>query len=209
MIFELVRQSPNPRSPIEYDESVLKFYDEEFYPGIKDKFLIEAGTYCKLRDESESCTKMLRIKNSVELELKSTFSDMAGVQVLLMSSVGSRTHLLAESDVDFGILLSPLTPTLKQECQTRLENSGYVFSKVIYNYTSYVKIIDQIEIELKIRGATESAHIVRLHEYLDSMSAETQQLLTYAKSETVHDVDIYNKLKAIIYSAAYTRINKK
>lgn len=209
MISKLVRQSPNPLSPIEYDESVLKFYDEKFYPGIKDKFLTEASTYCKLRDEA--CTKMLQIKNSVELELKSTFSDMAGVQVLLMSSVGNRTHthLLAKSDIDFGILLSPLTPTLKQECQTRLENSGYVFSKVIYNYTSYVKIIDQIEIELKIRGATESAHIVRLHEYLDSMPAETQQLLAYAKSETIHDVDLYNKLKAIIYSAAYTRINKK
>lgn len=206
MISKLVLQSPVLASPIEYDEAILKFFDEEFYPKIKDKCLAEAVAYCKLRDES--CMQMLQIKNSVEAELKLTFADMAGVKVLLMSSVGSRTHLLAESDIDFGILLDPLTLTLQQECQTRLETLGYVFSKIIYNYISYVKTINQTEIELKIRGAVESAHIVRLHQYLDSMPAETQQLLAYAKSETIANPDIYTRLKAIIYSAAYTRINK-
>lgn len=205
MISKLVLRSPNTHDPIEYNEEVLDFFEEPFLPALRE-FQDVASSYCHERDEY--CKDLSTIKTSVEKELIELFADLSIVIKFRLMSSYPYMYLKDHSDIDFAILLQPLTEKLRKICIDRLKNKGYKCNGLIYGYTSCVKIINGIEIEVKIRDLNKSLHIIALHEYLENLPSDVQQLLTWAKFTTKDDPSVYNRLKSIIYTAFYTKINK-
>lgn len=218
-IISIIKQGPEPEHTICYDIPTHNFLNSELFPALKLHCDTEAKLYCEKRDQSENSKKFALVKETVEAELKSLFNltrdltegecnePMFTCKIQLMSSYGANMHLdNVKSDIDFGILIGNMTKDKVEIYGQILINNGYQFHKMIYNYYVYTKQINGIDIEVKVRDLEKSIEVVRLHNHLDSLPVETQQLLTWAKYIVQNDELLYNKLKKIIYSAYHTEI---
>jgi len=203
-ILDLIKKGPKPLKSICYDKSAYDFLNSELLPVLQN-YREEAREYCRHRDLEAG--KLASAKNNAEAELKFLFENYPDVEVILMSSVGANLHLSGTSDIDFGVVVKDLTTDKIETYGTILTRAGYVPDRETNGYFPYQKKIFNIDIEAKLRDLDNSVKIIELHNCLDQLPSETQQLLTYAKSIAYTDKATYDNFKKIIYSAYFTEIN--
>jgi hypothetical protein len=119
-------------------------------------------------------------------EYKDEFNDEYTYSVA--SSYSAKMNLIGESDIDYFILFKPLTTEKIIRISQLLERYNFKFDKarnldkVDNVYYIYSQIIDDIEVEVKVRDLYYSRSVVALHDYIDNkLDKDTKILLTYAK----------------------------
>lgn len=209
-LIDIIKSAPKLEKVICYNIPAYQFMNSQLLPVLQN-YKSEADDYCAERDSSDEAYLFTMVKTVAEIELNTLFADHPDVTSVLMSSYGAKLHLQGnKSDIDFGLLVTDLSDDKVKLYGEMLEKSlRFTFGKKIHGYYCYEKKISGVDVEVKIRGTEESADVVKLHAHLDSLSNQTQQLLTYAKSVVADDVDseCYHNLKKIIYSSYYTEIN--
>jgi hypothetical protein len=212
-IIDILKEGPNLTKTICISQPAYDFLTQKLLPALLQ---IEpyAVKYCSRRNTYDEILNPAETTARSELDL--AFKDYSDISIHLMSSKGAKMHLIVLSeeanmgclsDIDFGVLVKDLTQEKIQTYSNILEKAGYKFSQEINHYFVFWKQINGIDIEVKLRDFSASLDILQLHQCLDNLSYQTQQLLTYAKAITFSDTNLYTKLKKIIYSAYYTQIH--
>jgi len=194
------RFQASDKKTIVYDPSALLFLEEVCL--FLDDYDEEVERYCKERDASETAVQINNARRYIEDELTKFFpSDV----VRLMSSVGARMNLKGlASDIDFGLLVKKAAFN-KDKYGDILVSNGYQFKKELFGYYVYTKIVEEIEVEVKLRVYEESIQVIELHERLDALSEKMQNKLAFAKALLVDNEELYGKFKWEIYSAYYVQ----
>lgn len=191
---------------------------EKLLPSLQ-MFSNDATQYVVKRNERNVVLYQIMNDTVNEIEHIITSNNISAI-VCPMSSICAQLNLIDESDIDIGILVDDLnTPAgslnkqLFDDVYSLLLSSGYTFDHVFnehvhYNrYYSFVKYVDGVEIEVKVRDHETSKIILKLHKKLDNDLTENERtLLTYAKSLVVSDKKTYKNLKKIIYCAIFSTI---
>jgi len=148
-------------------------------------------------------------------------------EIIPMSSLCAKLNLITESDIDFGLLIENLNEPYTNNLDLNKFNSvkevllrnGYRFSHS-FNETDYknrffsfVKIIDETEIEIKVRDYETAKSLVSLHNILDTQLNEIQmKYYTYMKhlckkiDKSNSKNKYYAKIKKIIYEAHWVDV---
>jgi hypothetical protein len=171
----------------------------------------KVSEYIKLRNKENELVSSMAKKEMMYL---SGLDFCCKTSIHIMSSFNSGTNLIADSDIDFGLLVLNLTDKKCATIGKILEEKGYKFAKVFNpdnpknTYTSYEKIVDGIEIEVKIRDHDFSQVMLMLHNYLDNTLTEHQRtMITYGKYLfKTHEKRLYNLFKKLIYEYAFNYI---
>lgn len=178
-----------------------------------------AKEYILIRDENN--VKLFSLLSNVIKQLENVFS-MYDLIVRPMSSICAKLNLINESDIDVGILVKNLNIDsenldikLFESIKVLLEQNGFIFDHIFNEnvpsnrYYSFVKYVDDVEIEVKVRDYDTSLIILQLHEKLNNNFTEKEiQLLTYAKylMKQHSDKTAYQNLKKIIYESVFSQI---
>jgi len=195
------RFSSNTKRGIVYDPSALLFLEKVYE--FLEEYLTLVDQYCTERDESETANKLKKTITGVKNELEQIFVGDNSVLIRLMSSTGARMHLKGTaSDIDYGLMIKAAVFN-KDKYGNMLIQNGYKFKKEIYGYYVYVKIVDGIEVEVKLREYEKSVEVMELHGRLDALPEKTQNKLAFAKALLFDDEELYGKFKWEIYSAYY------
>lgn len=180
-----------------------------------ESFYGPAFSYQQLRDEYN--IKVDYTANQALKELKNHVDPET--HLVITSSFKSGLNLIDESDIDISLMIHEL-----DEC--KLSNVSQILVKLGYEpkdivnpneprslYHPFVKYLDGIEIEVKVRDLKTSYLLIQLHEYLDKhISLKEKILLTYAKLKLKNLSHIYPSnlgykcLKKIIYEAYFSKI---
>jgi hypothetical protein len=142
--------------------------------------------------------------------------------------LNAKLNLIGESDIDIGLLVDGLNNAdgslnieLFKQIKLVIEsNTHFVFDSAFNEgnpcnrYYSFVKMVDDIEIELKVRDKMTSQTMLKLHNYLDNVLDDgSKVLITYAKFllkryEKEHETNYsYKKFKQIIYEAGFSHVD--
>lgn len=214
----------------QYTNSVsdgLKLMNDVLYqqikPVVRQHFIDSATSYRTKRDEQN--IKLFNLMNRMNTELEQLFIGQP-VQVKPMSSLCAKMNLLKESDIDFGILITDLNDSngkvntkLYNQITEILTNNKFVFSHIFNptiddnRYFSFVKFIDGIEIEAKVRDYQTTLHVLELHNWLDTQLSEDDiTLFTYIKYllkiyDSENNTIYYKKFKKVLYEAMFFCVN--
>lgn len=194
----------NTKSNIRVDRNACFLWNQSLEILEKHKEL--AHIYCLERDKARG-PKFDRVKVIAMAELRCIFGSY--VRIMLMSSYGSNTYLMQDSDIDIGVILEVDDEEYQKNSYLNdLLNAGYQFDTFsLYGYYIYTKVINGIEIEVKIRKASEwTTSIIRLHEKLDGLPRDIQDLITYGKFLLQGDKELYDKFKSLVYCNYYTQV---
>lgn len=166
-----------------------------------DSYHCERDAACKL--------KMEAIQRKVLGFLFSSLWFLSFIgKIIPSSSFSSDMFLAGESDLDFTITILKMDASKLDQVVKILTDNGYKFESEKCagkpdHYYVYQKMIDGIEIEVKIRDHEPCVKIIKLHIFIDnSYSPEDKKPLTYLKKITKHDKEAYSKLKYLIYENA-------
>jgi len=203
----------------------LKCMHDNLYLKIKPMlsstiFPINAFEY---RQQRDACNvELFKLLNCTLDLLNSLFKNTNGMHIKPMSSICAKLNLINDSDVDIGILICGLNlecgnvDCVKYErVSDVLEEHGFVYSHVFNadvpnnRYFSYCKIVNGVEIEVKIRDYASSFSILQLHEWLDTQLTDDEiTLFTYAKYvlkqyDNEHNTKYYSNFKKILYETGF------
>ena len=153
----------------------------------KEQFEKKAISYYRTRNKENKKYKIAQKYAMKELkkvfcldEVKNKFNYVVKIVVHKTSSYAARTHVLGESDIDFTICIdsklnvSEFETCYKEIGETILTKVGYTYKKCINNtkececYQVFTKIINGIEIEVKIRDLKAFSSLLRFHKYMNS-----------------------------------------
>ena len=172
----------------------------------------KADEYALLRDQlTDHWGPICRNMNTQLDELKSR--GKATYQVRLMSSYGAQMHLHTDSDIDFGILVESLTPTLARLIGRALTKDLH-FQFIRHQTTTknelfiYQKVVDGVTIEVKIRDAKDSAPFLHLHRNMEMLPKNTKRAIALLK-QTLKELEktdptqvgVYDAFKLVVYHA--------
>lgn len=135
------------------------------------------------------------------------------------SSYSAKMNLIGESDIDYFILFRPLTQERLINISQLLEKYNFTFDKIMNKekvnniYYVYNTIIDDIEVEIKVRDIFYTKSVIQLHNFIDNeLDKDTKILLTYAKyllkSKSKEDKSFkgYNLFKTLFYNYCFKDI---
>lgn len=149
----------------------------------KNNFLDEATKYYKIRSKSDK--KLLKIQEKSINEIKKCLNDVfPDYYIMPASSFSSKTHLVGDSDIDLMIRIKSITINDIIKITNKLGKCGYMFKSIgtpedeKLRYIIHGKIINGVEIEVKVRDYEASEFIANLHKYLDSKLTKEQQIFT-------------------------------
>ena len=194
-IFEESRKKTN--------KLAIKYINENFSRMIEllKSYEKEATEYMEKRDTANE--KVYQVAMDVFEQLQQWKKEPV-VQVKIMSSVMSKTNLLGESDIDFGILLNNFDKL--EQVIDGLEKLKFVKTrdhnsqKPEHTYTSLEKKVDGVEIELKIRNINFIKNIIKLHDILDNdLSTAEQKYITYGKFLLKQNKKVYTRFKCLVF----------
>jgi hypothetical protein len=212
-MIKLINQTYNT-----YHSKIVKLNTEERLKNIgnvylkllelaKNNFLDEATKYYKTRSKSDK--KLLKIQQKSLNEIKKCLNDVfPDYYIMPASSFSSKTHLVGDSDIDLMIRIKSMTFNDIIKITNKLGNCGYIFKSIgtpedeKLRYIIHGKIINGVEIEVKVRDYEASEFIANLHKYLDSKLTKEQQIFTtYIKylMKNGNYKDEYWKFKLICY----------
>lgn len=190
---------------IEYSSDKLN----EIYELIKTN-MEEFKNYIHKRDSENTILENLAIKQIDNMRTQFKKLDFS-CELLVMSSLGSRTNLLKESDLDIGVLVKNLDEDKLLKIANIMIENGFRYTHFIVsksNYYSFEKIIDGVEVEYKVRDLELSKPIIELHEKLNNLDKKTQDMLTYLKYNLKQNENkfLYVIFKALMYNAYFKDI---
>jgi hypothetical protein len=135
------------------------------------------------------------------------------------SSYSAKMNLIGESDIDYFILFKPLTHERLINISQLLEKYNFKFDKIMNKekvnniYYVYNRIIDDIEVEIKVRDIFYTKSVIQLHNFIDNkLDKNTKILLTYAKhllklkSKEDKSFRGYNLFKTLFYNYCFKDI---
>lgn len=138
------------------------------------------------------------------------------IKIIMMSSYGAGLNLINDFDIDVGLLVKNFDNNSLREINKFLKEQGYKYTGLtnptnIKNcYYSYQKIIDGLQVEIKIRDMDYSEIIVDLHNFLDNnLTSRERALLTYAKYilKKNNCITGYINIKKLIYEYGFSCSN--
>jgi hypothetical protein len=200
-------------NPDVHDEftKLSKIFDEILVPILKEHEEKAREYYEKRETYSKEIVEPVAKK--AEEELKEIIKEYGKKDITyqVASSYSAKMNLIKESDVDFFLLLNPMTDEKVERLGSILKDHGFSFEKVgspgtVNAYHIYNKIVDGVEVEFKIRDYSASEGIRGLHTVLDHKLDHTLKILiTYAKSvlKASGNKDAYNKFKTIYFSVCF------
>jgi len=161
--------------------------------------------------------KVSKILMDVKNEFETKFNDHFDYQVA--SSYSAKMNLIGESDIDYFILFKPLTDERTIKISQILTKHGFEFDKTINphqkhnTYFVFNTIIDDVEVEFKVRDYYYSKNVIELHDYIDNkLDKDLKILLTFAKyqlklkSKEDKNFKGYNMFKTIFYNYCFKGI---
>ena len=197
-----------------FNENILQFLEE---------YTVRAKEYYKLREEYSNKNvdsvnnKVKVIIDNIKKEYLKLFDEELTSSVA--SSYSAKMNLIGESDIDYFILFKTLTTEKLIKISQLLEKYNFKFqqihdSKKVDNvYYIYNQVIDDIDVEVKIRDLVYSKSIVALHNYIDNkLDHDLKVLLTYAKyqlklkSKEDKSFKGYDMFKTIFYNYCFKDI---
>jgi hypothetical protein len=165
--------------------------DDSVIPLLKE-YTARASQYYKEREEYSNRVvdpvneKVKIIIENIKKEYLKLHNDELTYTVA--SSYSSKMNLIGESDIDYFILFKPLTTERLINISQLLQKYNLKFYKVMNKdkvdniYYVYQIIIDDIEVEFKVRDLYYSRSVVALHDYTDNKLDQNLKILfTYAK----------------------------
>lgn len=179
----------------------------------------DATKYVKIRDIFNEKIRGIpeKVMSDINKEInKEIINEITNKQVnikidmQIMSSYASKTNLIDESDIDIGLLIDQMNDEKLNIIDQVLKKCDFKFVKImhqmgsIYNrYHVYNKIVDGIDIEIKVRDLEKTQTILELHKYLDTkLTEEETTLFTYGKYLLKNTVE-YDRFKMLIYNYAF------
>ena len=190
------------------DDQKLKFLHDSVPSILSIINKDEATEYVKRRDVKNEEIKELpgKIISNIGKILEETKYD---ITLRIMSSYNARLNLIDESDIDIGVLIKDLDAGKLTNIHALLLKDGYTHTKIVNpqdekkKYYCYEKVVDGVEIEIKVRDFDHTQIIVKLHDYLDNDLTEDERIIfTYAKFMLKSDKILYKYMKMIIYAYA-------
>ena len=185
----------------------------------KQQFEGKANEYYTIRNKENKKYKIAQKQALKELkkvfhlqEVKDKFKYVDAILVHKTSSYAAKTHVLGESDIDFTICIdsklniSDFETCYKEIGETILTKVVYTYKRCMHNtkenelYQVFTKMIDGIEIEVKIRDLNAFSSLLRFHEYMNSCWNNDKKIyITYIKYLLSNPkVDEYTKFKWLI-----------
>lgn len=188
-----------------------------------EKYSDQAEEYYQKREEFSNRIvdpvnqKVKDILLNVKKEYEEKFNDYFDYQVA--SSYSAKMNLIGESDIDYFILFKPLTDERSIKISQILIKYDFEFDKkinpLLTNNTYYVfsRVIDDVEVEFKVRDYYYTKNVIRLHDYIDNkLDQHIKILLTFAKyqlklkSKEDKTFKGYNMFKTIFYNYCFKDI---
>jgi len=148
----------------------------------KENFSDEATKYYRTRQKINK--KLLKIQNKALKEINKCLKDVIDYYIIPASSFSSKVHLIGDSDIDLMIRIKNISINDIVKITNKLGNCGYIFKSIgtpddeNLRYFIHSKIINNIEIEVKVRDYEGADFIAKLHEYLDNHLTIPQQIFT-------------------------------
>ena len=167
-------------------------------------FRDEAIEYSKKRDE-EINDKMEKIQQKV-FDFLNTIVPIDWT-IKKTSSFSSKTHLSNESDIDFTILIHNMTDFDVAIARFLFKANGFTeqgeeCAGKPDHYYVFSKIIDGIEIELKVRDDIHCKRVMLVHQYMDNNFDERMKpFVTYLK-KLLKGTPAYSQFKYIVFENA-------
>lgn len=169
----------------------------------------------KIVDPVNEKVKAILLGVKKEYEIK--FNDSFDYQVA--SSYSAKMNLIGESDIDYFILFKPLTDERSIKISQILTKYGFEFEKTMNpnmkhnTYYVFSNVIDNVEVEFKVRDYYYTKNVIRLHDYIDNkLDQNLKVLLTFAKyqlklkSKEDKTFKGYNMFKTILYNYCFKDI---
>ena len=135
------------------------------------------------------------------------------------SSYSAKMNLIGESDIDYFILLKPMTIEKVIQLSILFGKYNFKFEKIGNKndpknmYYIFNQHIDNVEVELKVRDLDNSSAVIALHDYIDNkLDQDLKILMTYAKNQlklkAKEDKSFkgYNMFKTIFYNYCFKDI---
>jgi hypothetical protein len=205
---------------------LVEKFDKSVVPLLETK-QEEAEEYYKEREEySNKIVDPVNEKAKIMVEdIKRDYQqlyDEATVEEItstVASSYSAKMNLIGESDIDYFILLKPMTIEKVIQLSILFGKYNFKFEKIGNKndpknmYYIFNQHIDNVEVELKVRDLDNSSAVVGLHDYLDNkLDQHLKILMTYAKYQlklkAKEDKSFkgYNILKTLIYNYCFKDI---
>lgn len=191
-----------------------KVFEEKIVPIMKESE-DKAEEYYKKR-EAYSKEVVDPVAQKAEDELKDILKEYgkSDVTYQVASSYSAKMNLIKESDVDFFILLKPMTDEKVSIFDALLKKHNFAFEKVgspgtVNAYHIYNKIVDGVEVEFKVRDYKASEGLRGLHDFLDNkLDKKLKILITYTKSvlKASGNKNTYNKFKTIYFNVCFKNV---
>jgi hypothetical protein len=188
-----------------------------------EKYSEQAKEYYQKREEFSNRIvdpvneKVKDILLNVKKEYEEKFNDSFNYQVA--SSYSAKMNLIGESDIDYFILFKPLTDERSIKISQILTKYGFEFEKTMNpnmkhnTYYVFSTVIDNVEVEFKVRDYYYTKNVIRLHDYIDNkLDTNLKVLLTFAKyqlklkSKEDKTFKGYNMFKTILYNYCFKDI---
>ena len=166
--------------------------------------------------------KLIKIMNKVYNNIKEQLKNINYVTIKIMSSINAKLNLAEnDSDIDIGIMINGLNKNKNIDIEKYttivqiLNKMDFKFSHIFNpnnidnQYFAFVKIINGVEFEVKIRDLESSKTIMKLHDYLDTKLTNKQiTLFTYVKYllKKYKYEKSYSQFKKILYEWAFYNI---
>ena len=200
-IMNILVEKNRPSKTIEYNKNSIRLMK------ILLNILKDSKQKINYWNDREIITESgVNFKNALErgIELLS-YVLQPGDKIKSCSSYSAGIHL-KESDVDIFLLINDKDDKKEKYYVDFLIANGFKHEATIHDgdYKSYNKLIDGVELEIKIRDKAPAADIVLMHEYIEALSPDDKKSITYIKSICNIYKEPYLTFKMIMYSAYYT-----
>ena len=156
----------------------------------KEHFKIDAEFYFDERKKSDK--KIAKVQKKVVKKIKKCFEGLE-YDIIPASSFSAKVNVIGESDIDFMVRIKDMYTNIISnnlddiiKFSNRLGKCGYVFHEIkskedpTATYYVFQKIVDGIEIEIKIRDFDGATFVAKLHDYTDNkLDKESKIYTTY------------------------------
>ena len=179
----------------------------------KSHFLQEAKKYYKYRTESDK--RLTKIQRKAFKHIRDCISvapcfKNIEYELYPLSSFSSKTNLVGESDLDFGILVKRINPDKAICFSNALGNCGYMLTDIRQpnepkkKHWVFQKYINGVEIEGKVRDYVGFKDALKMHMHTDHKMGKMEKIIsTYVKYMLKANAKkYYEKFKMIFYCGA-------
>jgi len=160
--------------------------------------------------------KVKKIIQEISDYYQKTFNHSFTTQVA--SSYSAKMNLIGESDIDYFYLFKNLSTENLIQISQIFQKYNFMFEKtggktLTNTYYIYNTIIDNVEVEFKVRDLENSSAVIQLHDFIDNkLDNNIKILFTYAKYQLKLKSKVdksflgYNYFKTLFYNYCFKDI---